>query len=1210
MVQIDILDDPTWDHKLPPLPATNPVFDNRLNQAYASLRNSTFKENTHHALKALLEFGLTAEVATEKEAANSSVALAHYIAASLLNYSTQKNTQPMHAFSIRLTPTETILIPSHSKLLLEHLSRKLHINIYLFSSRAQPILFFSHQDSCSIAFLHRADSYHSVSEFIVLAPSSHIMTADTPMTQTESTDAPSFNTTPARFRETERSNKRRFEGIERQSKDTARIHLRESWYVKTKSYREEFDLGSEFDATHFRNILGSKESLEIWKAVVKDHFEEYWSAAASRETKKKAKDKDKEKGKDKDEGGEEEDNETQKDEGLRTCSATLKQILRSDIQAHYHRIVDILEDNQASLSTCVDELSALTQKSTLAVASGRLYHDADTTTTQPREGPKLGIWDRLTEILKETTDTETLPQCPDGVSRTMLELTRQFTTAVSNLWEGPLYAKLQDHLLSVLLRIRLAPIRKQRNMDKRKKFAKSTDGTQAQTTDTTQTADTTQITDSTQSATQSITATLVTQAAMPTQAAQIRMSRSEIKWKTKELCDELSDVWRKGAETEKQASRVRGILKQLLKLKNRTPDPSPRNNQDSSLHPMGLEDDQDDGEPENDEDQGNIANKDQKRKDAKGTMTNPTDSATSKGSSTAKSSSTAKEPSVAKESSAANLRGLQSPPPITETIDEEWVRRSESAGSNFSSKERNVVAHLANILRPYTPRRRDPLPGTTGTRAPITHVTTRAHFAMIANAVLRATGYSHFCQSLSPEVSAGSLQAVPLGAVGLYEMFCGQEEDRFDIDDADGNPLTSAATVTSNSQNREAVIGSFFDLEWIKAICDAHGISFNNRLVYVDQFTVRMVGKRLRPTQKGGSKKGRPNPWKEQLPALGMTKSQIKAKAEEVSATKTELENNVKSLQEIASTSQQQQTKASGEVAKNIPGAYDRLRIAREQVRSDRKALIPQEEELRDARKELYKWNGLLRAATMTTGTSTETSISTSTSTKTPAKTPTKTSTKTTPSWSHRTVEDKVSQLDISNIIGECGLDRQVAFAGTDYGLHYGIEGPESDLPKTNRSFRITAPQLNDITHTNKIARKRKQRMTKDVRDAMKSLSETPRSTAMTQSEVEEAQAVHRDVRTVLVPFENSKQRTKDLHNQRLRTQRAWTKVGSAERRFVTDWAQLSSQPAPALVTPATAPMDLTDHPDITEPLEPLKFDEHPELRWPQTLLNLSVSFL
>ncbi|KAK3825320.1 MAG: hypothetical protein J3Q66DRAFT_103561 [Benniella sp.] len=73
-----------------PLPATNPVFDNRLNQAYTSLRNSTFRENTHHAVKALLQFGLTAEVATEKEAANSSVAFAHHIAASLLNYSTRK----------------------------------------------------------------------------------------------------------------------------------------------------------------------------------------------------------------------------------------------------------------------------------------------------------------------------------------------------------------------------------------------------------------------------------------------------------------------------------------------------------------------------------------------------------------------------------------------------------------------------------------------------------------------------------------------------------------------------------------------------------------------------------------------------------------------------------------------------------------------------------------------------------------------------------------------------------------------------------------------------------------------------------------------------------------------------------------------------------------------------------------------------------------
>ena len=231
MVQIDILDDPTWDHKLHPPPATNPVFDSRLNQAYTSLRNSTFKENTHHALKALLQFGLTAEVATEKEAANSSVAFAHYIAASLLNYSTQQNTKPIHTFCVRLTPTDTIPIPSHSKLLLQHLSRKLHINIYLFSSRAQPTVFFSHQEACSIAFLHRADSYHGVSEFIVLAPSSHIMAADTPMTQTESTDAPSFNTTPAKFRETERSKKRGFEGTGRQSKEAARIHLRESWYV-------------------------------------------------------------------------------------------------------------------------------------------------------------------------------------------------------------------------------------------------------------------------------------------------------------------------------------------------------------------------------------------------------------------------------------------------------------------------------------------------------------------------------------------------------------------------------------------------------------------------------------------------------------------------------------------------------------------------------------------------------------------------------------------------------------------------------------------------------------------------------------------------------------------------------------------------------------------------------------------------------------------
>ncbi|KAK3826050.1 MAG: hypothetical protein J3Q66DRAFT_396951 [Benniella sp.] len=62
-------------------------------------------------------------------------------------------------------------------------------------------------------------------------------------------------------------------------------------------------------------------------------------------------------------------------------------------------------------------------------------------------------------MLKETTDTERLQQHSDGVSWTMTGLIRQFRTSVNNLWEGPLYSKLQDHLLSVLLRIHLAPIR-------------------------------------------------------------------------------------------------------------------------------------------------------------------------------------------------------------------------------------------------------------------------------------------------------------------------------------------------------------------------------------------------------------------------------------------------------------------------------------------------------------------------------------------------------------------------------------------------------------------------------------------------------------------------------------------------------------------------------------------------------------------------------
>jgi hypothetical protein len=70
-------------------------------------------------------------------------------------------------------------------------------------------------------------------------------------------------------------------------------------------------------------------------------------------------------------------------------------------------------------------------------------------------------------LIDAQRDTEKLQQRPDGVSRTMTGLIRQFTTSVNNLWEGPLYSKLQNHLPSVLLRIHSAPIREQKTWIKK-----------------------------------------------------------------------------------------------------------------------------------------------------------------------------------------------------------------------------------------------------------------------------------------------------------------------------------------------------------------------------------------------------------------------------------------------------------------------------------------------------------------------------------------------------------------------------------------------------------------------------------------------------------------------------------------------------------------------------------------------------------------------
>jgi len=190
---------------------------------------------------------------------------------------------------------------------------------------------------------------------------------------------------------------------------------------------------------------------------------------------------------------------------------------------------------------------------------------------------------------------------------------------------------------------------------------------------------------------------------------------------------------------------------------------------------------------------------------------------------------------VEKEPTRARLRALQAllkmlveSPNIDQEIDVDWVRRSGFAKDDFTDKECSVVAELANLFRPYAPKRRPALEGTK-TEKPLEHVALRAPFVMIGNAILRASGYPDFTRRIAPQISSGSTHALHLGAVGVYEELCSEEERQFDVQDSDGNRITSVRAVTSPPSNKDAALGSFFDLNEVTRICRKHGLKFAQR---------------------------------------------------------------------------------------------------------------------------------------------------------------------------------------------------------------------------------------------------------------------------------------------------------------------------------------------------------------------------------------------
>lgn len=174
----------------------------------------------------------------------------------------------------------------------------------------------------------------------------------------------------------------------------------------------------------------------------------------------------------------------------------------------------------------------------------------------------------------------------------------------------------------------------------------------------------------------------------------------------------------------------------------------------------------------------------------------------------------------------AVLKMLVQSPNITQDVNANWVKKSGFKDNDFTSEECQTVAFLTNKLRPYIPKKQPEK--NNNEEDPTAHITLRAPIVLIADTLLRITGYHEFCRSICPQHSAGSLHPLPLTSTNIYEMFCSKRENQFDVFDSNSTIISNVRDATAPN-NKRSVFGGFFNLGAVDQICEDHNLRFANR---------------------------------------------------------------------------------------------------------------------------------------------------------------------------------------------------------------------------------------------------------------------------------------------------------------------------------------------------------------------------------------------
>ncbi|KAF9965940.1 hypothetical protein BGZ70_003732 [Mortierella alpina] len=1004
-----------------------------------------------------------------------------------------------------------------------------------------------------------------------------------------------------------------------------------------ETFRNAHDLTHDYSMDMFRKHLAFDEFVSEWRKVVQAEFDGIWAVECNKAIgTQSAKAKDTQPATGSEPGAPAElcdQGSGDSKEELRTCRTTLRHILRQELVPEHDYITQRLDSCQVIVTEITTEMTIVAQKAAILIAGGslnnvvgfpeplsaefniktllpanfpfradvnpvvnaapipigmqeRLENGSKSASTRTHYdlirlfspdcmrylytaflGPRGSqnntgnhpLWDSLVTAIVDNSDAPTLSSSPTGIACTIAEHMTQLSTALTNMWEGSIYDKSLDYALRILLRLHLAPNRELECKERVKTAAQR----------------------------------------KKEKAAKVKkLSRSSWQLRVRQLCDEVADLLSKGNSNEHRFAAIRGRLhalqqeepipivkslppleQQLQESESRGAGQGPLNgNDDTGLACntiLAVEDpDQLLGETEDDDEDED--------EDDDGREVEESEIVTV---------SEASPGPAQKEPSRQRLRALQAvlkmlleSPSIQENINSKWVRASGFAKEDFTKRECEVVAYLANTLRPYVPKVKQDDQGRT--IRPPAHVALRASFVLIANSVLRAAGYPDFARRIAPQVSAGSTHALHLGAVGVYETFCSVGD--FEIMDQEGHLLTSRMSVTQPVTNKKVVVGAFLNITAVDALCRSHGLLFRDRLTYVDPYTVELTGsvikegrnpisskyERRRKTAKGQHK----NYWLDAFVESGLTKEEVFAKAAALADDVKEQEKEVKAKRRKVSTSLKIQTALKdNDMLEKSSASRNKLKEAQQTLRLHREELEPLEEALRSLRSDRYRYNKMEKAAAEATTDLTSRKHELDTRQQSGAKT------ETVPTWDRPACEDKAEKTDIRELIRSTrGTSKLVTVAGTDYGFvtmsetvpltigqvekHLNRFGVLQDHPDTvleeelseiklPKAIKISSAQIDTVSKTRVISKRREKRLRKseEVQAAMTTITRpvSSLSLASTLSMVDQAHQSRKSVGRTLQKFERSKARLKDLHLHRMRSDRAWKKLCADERRQV-----------------------------------------------------------